>query len=236
MFAPHAHMRSDSFPVGPHERLIEVTLDGLPVALPAERQSITGIRAHLEMLALEQQRILCAVVIDGQPASLAQPSSYPETFSRVEAETIALDEVPLQILRTARAQTAQAIARVESALPLIGINDSPAAREIWWQIACDLKAPLLTLSLLPDDLCGPANGRASFTLLRKWQLQQLASIIRHVDESSRGDDTAGLMQALENRVLPWLQSLNESTGWWHETVAAGSRLAAECAAWAGSLR
>jgi hypothetical protein len=182
------------------------------------------------MLALEQQRILCSFTIDGQPANFAQPSNLPETFSRVEAETISLDEVPLQILRTAHSQTAQAFARVESALALILINDARNACEIWWQIARDLKEPLLTLSLLPDGICGPAHGRASLTQLRKWQLEQLAAIIRDVDESCRGEATAALSDALESRVLPWLQSLNESIGLWHETVAAGSRRAAECAA------
>jgi hypothetical protein len=225
-----ACVRSNFLAAEPVLGQIEASLDGLPVALPAERHSIVGIRAYLEMLALEQQRILCSFTIDGQPANPAQPPSHPGTFSRVEAETIALDEVPLQILQTAIGQTAQAYARVESALALILINDARAAREIWWQIARDLKEPLLTLSLLPDGICGPAHGRASLTQLRKWQLEQLAAIIRDVDDSCRGEETAALSDALESRVLPWLQSLNESIGLWRETVAAGSRCAAECAA------
>lgn len=223
-------MRRDSSAVDPHWKQVEVTLDGFPVALPAERRTIVAIRAYLEALALEQQRILYAFAIDGRPANFSQPSGQLETFSRIEAETITLDEVPLQILRTAQTQVAQAVARIESALALICINDASAAREIWWQIARDLKEPLLTLSLLPDGICGPANGRASLTQLRKWQLQQLAAIVGDVDEASRSEETSGIVRALEERVLPWLQGLTQSIGLWHETVAASSRLAAECEA------
>lgn len=66
---------------------------------------------------------------------------------------------------------------------LVLINEGVGAREFWWRLAPDLKAPLLTLSLVPEFACGPANGRASLTQLRKWQLQQLAGIIREVDEA-----------------------------------------------------
>ena len=203
-------MRWDSFAVEPHEGQLEVTLDGLPVSLATEHCSLAGIRTHLEMLALEQQRILCSFAIDGRPVNLFQTSGQPQKFSRVEAETITLDEVPLQILRTALGQTVRLGDRTESALALICINNASAAREIWWQIARDLKEPLLTLSLLPDGICGPANGRASLTQLRKWQLQQLASLIREVNESCQAADTAGLIQVLEKRLLPWLQSLSQS--------------------------
>lgn len=229
-YAAQCCMRWDSFAVRPHEGQIEVTLDGLSIALGTDHCSLTGIRTHLEMLALEQQRILCSFAIDGQPINLGQTLEQPQKFSRIEAETIALDEIPLQILRTALDQTVRLGDRTESALALICINNASAAREIWWQIARDLKEPLLTLSLLPDGICGPANGRASLTQLRKWQLQQLASLIREVNEACQADDTTGLIQALEKRLLPWLQSLRQSIGLWHETVAAGSRFAAQSAA------
>jgi len=50
---------------------------------------------------------------------------------------------------------------------------------------------------------------ASLTQLRKWQLEQVAAIIRDVDEACDSADTIPLSNALENRVLPWLQSLSE---------------------------
>jgi hypothetical protein len=84
--------------------------------------------------------------------------------------------------------------------------------------------------LLPDSACGPANGRASLTQLRKWQLEQIATIIKDVDAVCRAEDSLPLSNALENRVLPWLQNLTELIILWHETAQVGSRLGMNCAA------
>ena len=48
----------------PHSA-IEVKLDGLPVEIPAERQTLGGICSYLESVALHQQRILCSLAVDG---------------------------------------------------------------------------------------------------------------------------------------------------------------------------
>jgi hypothetical protein len=56
-------------------------------------------------------------------------------------------------------------------------------------------------------------------------LEQIAAIIRDVDEACQSEDTIPLSNALENRVLPWLQHLGELISLWHETVLAGSQLA-----------
>ncbi len=207
-----------------------VLLDGLPVGLPSERRSLAAIYSYLEMLAMERQRILCSFSVDGEPANPVRPPASRKTFARVEGGTIDLDEMPLQLLKTALQQTAEARAQVESAVALVLINDGQLAREFWWNLARTLKEPVLTLSLLPDTICGPANGRASLTQLRKWQLQQLAAIIKDVDEACGLDDTIALSSALENRALPWLEKLHESICLWHETVLAGARCPACCEA------
>lgn len=223
-------MRSDMFETSLTRHQVEVLLDGLPVQLPTGRRTLIAIRAYLEMLALEHQRILCAFSVDGQRVSLAQPLTNRKTFCRVDAETMILDQMPLQILQMALQQTSHARERIASAVTLVLVNDGCVAREFWWSLTRELKDPLLTLSLLPDDICGPANGRASLTQLRKWQLQQLAGIIRDVDEACHSENTLLLSNALENRVLPWLQSLHEHITLWHQTVAAGEGFVAECAA------
>ena len=183
-------------------RELEITLDGLPVALPAGHRSLSAIRCYLETLALEKQRILCSLSVDGEPVNLALPLNHDGAFCRIDAGTAALKETSVLLL----------------------INDGRVARELWWNLARQLKEPVLTLSLLPDNACGPANGGASLTQLRKWQLEQVAAIIRDVDEACRSEDTIPLSNALENRVLPWLQQLNELISLWHDTAVAGERL------------
>jgi hypothetical protein len=220
-------MYSESWESSSESPEIEVTLDGRPVALPEERRSMASIRSFLEVLALDQQRILCSMAVDGKPVDLSQPPAAGTRFARIEAETMDLEQIPLQLVRTATDQTLHARAQVVSAVALVLINGRRLARELWWNLAQELKRPLLTLSLLPDGICGPPNGRASLMQLRKWQLQQLAAIIRDVDEACGSDDTAALSNALEYRVLPWLEGLETSLELWQLTLLAKQQAACQ---------
>jgi len=203
---------------------IEVILDGLPVGIPAEYRSIGAIRCHLEALAMERQRILHSLSIDGQPVNLALPLRDWGTFCRVDAGTVALEETSLLLLKRAFQQTEYARECVETALTLVLINSAQVAHEVWWNLAMVLKEPVLTLSLLPDNLGGGPDAVASPTQLRKWQLEQIAAIIRDVDRVCLSKDPIPLSNALERRVLPWLQNLSELVSLWYETALAGSRL------------
>ena len=183
-----------------------------------------AIRCYLETLALEQQRVLCSLSIDGESASLALPLNQVRTFYRVEAQTTDLKGTSILLLKTALQQAELARECVETAITLVLINDGHVAHELWWNLARQLKEPVLTLSLLPDNACEPRHDGASLTQLRRWQLEQVAAIIRGVDEACHSEDTIPLSNALENRVLPWLQKLTELINLWHDTAMAGERL------------
>jgi hypothetical protein len=175
--------------------------------------------AYLDFLALQQQRILCWLSVDGEPANLTQAGRRIQSFSQIEAETMGLAEVPSQLIKAALQQATTARTRVQSAVELVLINNGRRARELWWSLSVSLKEPLLTLSLLPDSICGPDNGRATMAQLRKWQLQQLGSLIQDADAACESDDTIALAEALETRVLPWLNKLHESLQMWSEAVS-----------------
>jgi hypothetical protein len=203
---------------------IEVILDGLAVELPPGHRSLNAIRCHLETLALESHRILYSLSVDGRPVNLALPLLNQRIFCRVEAGTVALEETSLLLLKKAFQQTDLARECVETALTLVLINDGRVAHEVWWNLASVLKEPVITLSLLPENTCEPFDNRTPLAQLRKWQLEQIAAIIRDVNEACHSEDPIPLSNALENRVLPWLQSLSELISLWHETALAGSRL------------
>jgi hypothetical protein len=186
-----------SFPEG----RLEVMLDGQPVGLPPQRRSLTAIRSYLESLALEQQRIIWLFSVDGDAVSSAG------RFLRITCQTIGLDKMPLQLVENAIQQTKTAHAEVQRAVSQVMINEAARGHELWWGLARGLKEPLLTLSLLPDAVCGPANGSASPMQLRRWQLEQLAGIIQEVDRACETNDPTALSDALETRVLPWLEGL-----------------------------
>jgi hypothetical protein len=197
---------------------VEATLDGAPITVPPERRTFIAIRSYLESLALQQQRLLCWLSVDGEPISPGQPGIMREPFTRVDGETMSLNEVPLQLIQAALQQTVAVRTRVQSAVELVLINNGCQAREIWWTLSPALKEPLLTLSLLPETICGPDNGRASLLQLRKWQLQQLGWVIQDVDAAGRAEDTAALADALERRVVPWLDKLRQSLELWQEAA------------------
>jgi hypothetical protein len=202
---------------------IEITLDGLPVELPFAHRSLNAIRCHLETLALERHRILYFLNVDGQPINLGLPLLNHKSFSRVEAGTVALEDSSLLLLRKALQQTELARECVETALTLVLINAGRVAHEVWWNLAAVLKEPVITLSLLPEDTSASFDNHTSLVQLRKWQLEQIAAIIRDVNEACHSEDTIPLSNALENRVLPWLQSLSELISLWYETTLAGSQ-------------
>ena len=217
-------MHKNSFDAPETRDEVEITLDGLPVGLPSGHRSLNAIRCHLETLALERHRILYSLSVDGQPGNLALPLLNQRNFCRVEAVTVALEETSLLLLKKAFQQTDLARECVEIALTLVLINDGRVAHEVWWNLASVLKEPVITLSLLPENTCEPFDNRASLAQLRRWQLEQIAAIIRDVNEACHSEDTIPLSNALEYRVLPWLQSLSELISLWHETALAGSRL------------
>ena len=198
--------------------VVEVKLDGLAVDVPVQRRSFAAIRSYLESFALKQQRILCALNVDGEPVNLLEPRRSAKPFARVEGETMSLDQVPAQLISAALHQTAHVRNQVQSAVELVLINDAHRARELWWSLALALKEPLLTLSLLPENFFSPAKGSAPLSQLRAWQLEQLGGVIQQVDESCDAEDPAVLSDTLEKCALPWLDNLHASLKLWLETA------------------
>jgi hypothetical protein len=205
---------------------LQVMLDGQPVVLPAQRQSLAAIRSYLELLAMEQQRVLFSFRVDGARINLAAMLPTQKRFAKIEAETIDLPQVPLQLVKTAMVQTAEARDQVVSAITLVLINEAGWAREYWWNLLRLLKQPFLTLSLMPESAYGSQAAGASLMQLRTWQLQQLAAILKDVDEACWSEDPAALSNALEYRVLPWLHGMASSLELWNETLSLGQRCGA----------
>jgi hypothetical protein len=201
---------------------ILVTLDCESVLLPAGRNTLNSVRSYLESLALANQRVLAEITVDGCAVDLSMPlEKLP--FRRVDAVTLPLDELPLLLLTTAAQQVNRARRSVEVALTLVLINNPANARELWWNIASQLKEPVLTLSLMPETLCQARCG-TTFHKLRRWQLEQLAMIVGKVDATGASKDNIQLSDALEKMVLPWVDKLSEHIRLWLDAMQAGARL------------
>jgi hypothetical protein len=203
---------------------MDVILDGKPISIPAECKSLGAIRIYLERLALAQERVLSQCLVDGHPANPSSLGWAKYSFQSFEAKTTQLTDLASEILLAALKQTADARALVETAVPLVLINAAPLSRELWCDLAGKLKDPLLTLGLLPDSHYRQPDGCVSFQQMRQWQVEQYAALIEQVNEACAYEDTCALSNALEHRVLPWLQKLEDSVELWHETALAGARL------------
>jgi hypothetical protein len=212
-------MTFDSVP----QNAVEVKLDGLTLEIPAERRTLGGICSYLESVALHQQRILCSLAVDGAPINLTQPPDDAKSFASIEAETMGLSDVPSQLIKAALAQTISLRDRVQSAVGVVLINERKQAHELWWGLSLALKEPLLTLSLLPENIYVVTEGQASLTQLRKWQLEQLGAVIQDVNNACEWDSPTALSDVLETRVLPWIEKLHTSLNLWHETMQMNTR-------------
>lgn len=201
---------------------VEVLLDGLPVRIPFQRRSLSGICAHVDSVALGRQRVLTSLHVDGEPVDLAQPLPPSQQFASVEYKSINLEQLPLHLVEAALDQIKHAREQIHAAVVYLLLNDGCAATEFCWQLARRLKAPVLTLSLLPNTICGAPDGGASLTQLRRWQLEQIANIITDVNEACWSGNQRMLFNALENRALPWLNQLQNALALLHETLQAGA--------------
>ena len=201
---------------------ILVTLDCETVVMPAGRNTLNAVRAYLESLALANQRVLAEFSVDGFAVDLSLPLDKL-SFRRVDAVTVPLDELPLVLLATAGNQLNRVRASVEAALTLVLINDASKSRELWWNIVSQLKEPVLTLSLMPENICQSCCG-TSLQKLRRWQLEQIAVVVQRVEKACDTRDNIRISDALESLVLPWLDKLGEHIRLWHDAMQAGMRL------------
>lgn len=204
---------------------MEVLLDGQRVKIPENRRSINAIKTYLETLVLERERVLCSFIVAGHREDFSRSTGSTAKFAccRIEAQSFGLSDMPLRMLHTALQETIQLRVKAGDVVALAIINEAGVAREIWWELAGRLKEPLLTLALLPETTYQTPAGSASLLQMRKWQLQQLALLLRDVDELSWQADSTKLSDAIENIVLPWLGKLHQLILLWFETMLAGTR-------------
>lgn len=207
----------------PVRQRVQVLLDGAPIDSPANCRSLGGLRAHLEAVALKQHRILYSFSVDGSPGDVQQRRADRD-FSKVEAETVRLDEMPLYLVSMAIQQASRAHAQALTASDVLVTKDCCVAREFWWDLSAILRQPLLTLSLIPDSKFGQSAG-ASQATLRKWQFEQLGTIISDLNEACWSEDINVLRNALWTRVIPWIESLQCSLEFLKEAMTGAAAFA-----------
>ncbi|MDX1951819.1 MAG: hypothetical protein SFY81_06520 [Verrucomicrobiota bacterium] len=187
---------------------VQVTLDGAPVALDAlHSHSLSGIRCHLEQLALERQRVLFSLAVNDIPVSLGKQPISVEHFNKVAGRTIGFNQLALQLVSVAEEQAGKLKGRIEEVSLQVLINDWPSARELWWKLLPDLKDPLLTLSFLPGAIERLPNGHEIGPKAIQGYIAKLVEIVEEIEQSLPSEDPVELSTRMETALLPWINQV-----------------------------
>jgi hypothetical protein len=207
------------------EHQLRVSLDGQPLTIPPEMRSFKALCSHLNSLAGERQRVVSSLSVEVESKYLqaAAPNRMPRC--RITAKTTNADRLHVNIIRTALQQVETARALVQEAVVHVQVNDGCVATEYWGGLSEHLEEPLVTLSALPENICSSSATQTATTQLRQWQFEQLAAMRDDVDEACRRKDGRAILNALEHRVLSWLNNLHATLALWLEMLLLGSQTA-----------
>jgi hypothetical protein len=207
----------------PIEHQIHVSLDGNRIALPSDMKSFRAICSYLSSLAQRQRRIVASFSVEIEPIYLAAAWPNRRPSCRVAATTARTETLHLGIVQTALRQVEDARQLARSAIIGVQINDG-CVTDSWSELREQLEEPLKTLNALPEEFCDSPTAQGS--RLRQWQFEQLAAVRSDMDEACRRNDGAAILNALENRVMSWLNNLRDLLSLWRETLLLGFRAAA----------
>lgn len=194
---------------------LNVTLDGQAVELPsATIDSLAAIQAHLECLAMKNERVLWTLQVDGVKFHLANSAIPLHTFRQVQAQTISLNELGEYLVILGRAKTRELLGFTEKAILLVLINDWAVTRKLWQAWQPEFREPLFSLRSLQElrgekllDL--PLDGKPL-----SQHLEEISAINTEIESLLQETPDEGspviqmLSDILEKRLLPWLQRLS----------------------------
>lgn len=198
-----------SNPQGP-----SIKLDGQPIAIASalKPNSLSEIVTQLERLAIQQDRVLCSLSINGIPVPLPAESLPHQPIRLVEANSIPIRAFAQQIIHAVREKIFVLEEQVHAILLLVLINEIGFARRAWGHLLPSFKAPLYQLSLL-EELKNRAIEplqQLSRNLKEHWNL--IDGIHAQLDLVLHGEDAEQarleFSDVLDRRLLPWLAELN----------------------------
>lgn len=189
---------------------VQIVLDGQPVALPDKALAkLASVRAHLEFLALREDRILTALWVDGVAVNLQQPGVEWQRFQRVEARSISFGELGVSMTATVQREAREMAVRVRGAGAQVLINAWPEAYRLVRRLEAETRTLLLVIGFI-DELCSepvtlsPAAARAIRDHLesidRLQEKLRAAAVQRSVED---------LSDFLLLAMAPWMERLAE---------------------------
>jgi hypothetical protein len=190
-------------------RPVKIYLDGKAVTLPVETtNSLAAIRSHLELLALRQDRVLSALIVDGESVNLQQPPVLREGFRQVQAQSVGFGELGQELAGTAVGQTLAVYDRTQIAVALVLINSWAGASRMVQGLQADLRTLLIVMSFL-QELCGAQFVNTIVNDLPLAQHWSNFGLIQQQIQAAVGQrSNLAVSDALERYLAPWLLRLS----------------------------
>ncbi|MEW6158464.1 MAG: hypothetical protein AB1813_13610 [Verrucomicrobiota bacterium] len=201
---------------------VEIILDGRRVEL-SDVRTLKSLRTKLELLAMQQDRILSVVLVDGVPVTANEHETTLDHFHQVSAETISLQEFSRRMVNQALDQVEALSTRVEAGVFLVLINESKCRQRWWREWQADFREPILTLGFL-QDLYGAklrelqVNDRPLAMHMEDFGLIAclIELLLLHPGPVGTTTPDLALSDVLEARLIPWLRELNAYLKRFHE--------------------
>ena len=191
---------------------VKISLDGRPLRLPAWNcATLPAIQAYLEGVALQKDRVLWSLEVDGVKYGLGQltGSNAPATFREIEASTIDFAQLSKRLLKTGLTQVEKLRVSMQEAALLVLINDPSVCHGLWLKWQEQLREPLVGLRAL-QELKGDRCGKLFTGKPLSQHLEDLVCINYEVENLFRAEDTGvadliGFSEIIEHTILPWLR-------------------------------
>jgi hypothetical protein len=198
--------------------VLKISLDGRKLKLPAwSSTSLPAIQAYLEGLALQKERVLWALKVDGVKTDLSRiGNGEPERpFSRIEAKSIDFMALGRHLMKVGTQQVVRLQKALGEGVLLVLINEPTAVYHLWQKWQENLREPLVGLRALQE-----LKGRQCLQIFTSEplskHLEDLVCINYEVESLFRPEncpdglvDLITLSEIIEHTVLPWLRRTEE---------------------------
>ncbi|HEY1171411.1 MAG TPA: hypothetical protein VGH19_08595 [Verrucomicrobiae bacterium] len=189
----------------------QVTLDGEVVALPVEeRKSLRSIKCALEGMALQRERVLISMVVDGVPVSLQSTLKEKIDFRFVAGRTVSIDFLGLELLVAARRQVLDLIDRSRLNALQVLINPPTISRKLWQEMQPDLREPLLTLSFMPEIGLASVEGLPVMAPSLTALAEDLLALSRRMELLICEEQDVYVLSEGFELIVCWLENLQEA--------------------------
>lgn len=189
-------------------QVVQVTVDGRPVTLPADVQpTLGGLCSYLEQLALQQERVLISIRVDGVAASSIGSVDASIRPRWLDVTTASLAEFSYDLMGLAHEQCEVLSRRVRDTALRVLINEWPIAERLWGELVPDLRSPLTVISFCEEIRLRHAREAGPRRSGLRAHLREFSGLWRRLTQCFERKDSEKFFDMLDQELAPWYDQL-----------------------------